>query len=60
VFASDIFQFGTSRPVFVYNVLEVERSSWRAPSGLDAGKQHSIAFDFKYNGPGLGMGGTGC
>jgi arylsulfatase len=58
VFATDIFHFGRGRPVFVYNMLDLERFRWRAPSGLDAGK-HTIVFDFKYNGPGLGKGGTG-
>ena len=51
------FHFGRGRPVFVYNLLDLERFRWRGPS-LDAGK-HTIVFDFKYNGPGIGKGGTG-
>jgi arylsulfatase A-like enzyme len=58
VFSTDIFHFGRGRPVFVYNMLDLERFRWRALSGLDAGK-HTIVFDFKYAGPGIGKGGTG-
>ena len=57
VFATDIFGFGKGRPVFVYNLLDLERFRWRG-SALSAGK-HTIVFDFKYNGPGPGKGGTG-
>jgi len=56
-FAVDIFHIGRGRPVFVYNLLDLERSRWRG-SALSAGK-HTIVFDFKYNGPGPGKGGTG-
>ena len=58
VFATDIFHFGRGRPVFVYNMLDLERFRWRGLSGLDVGK-HTIVFDFKYDGPGIGKGGTG-
>jgi sulfatase-like protein len=58
VFATDLFKIGKGRPVFVYNMLDLERFRWRALSGLDAGK-HTIVFDFKYLGPGPGKGGTG-
>ena len=58
VFATDVFGFGRGRPVFVYNLLDLERFRWEGLSGLDAGK-HTIVFDFKYDGPGLGKGGTG-
>jgi arylsulfatase A-like enzyme len=51
------FSFGRGRPVFVYNLLDLERFRWSGPS-LGAGK-HTIAFDFKYDGPGPGKGGTG-
>jgi hypothetical protein len=57
VFATDIFGFGRGRPVFVYNMLDLERFRWRGPS-LGEGK-HTIVFDFKYDGPGVGKGGTG-
>jgi hypothetical protein len=58
VFSTDIFHFRRGRPVFVYNMLDLERFRWRGFSGLDTGK-HTIVFDFKYNGPGPGKGGTG-
>ncbi len=56
-FATDIFHIGRGRPVFVYNLLDLERFRWRG-SALSAGK-HTIVFDFKYDGPGPGKGGTG-
>ena len=57
VFATDIFGIGRGRPVFVYNMLDLERFRWRG-AALGAGK-HTIVFDFKYDGPGAGKGGTG-
>ena len=57
VFATDIFGFGRGRPVFVYNMLDLERFRWRG-SALGEGK-HTIVFDFKYDGPGVGKGGVG-
>ena len=45
------------KPVFLYNLLNLKRTTWSGPA-LDAGK-HTIVFDFKYDGPGLGKGGTG-
>jgi arylsulfatase A-like enzyme len=52
-----VAQIGKGRPIFVYNMLDLERFRWRGPS-LGAGK-HTIVFDFKYDGPGPGKGGTG-
>ena len=46
------------KPVFVYNFFDLERFRWEAPAALTAGK-HTIVFDFKYDGPGFGKGGTG-
>jgi arylsulfatase len=54
------------KPVFVYNLLDLERFRWEGGVGaedwlgssLKSGK-HTITFDFKYNGPGPGKGGTG-
>jgi hypothetical protein len=57
------------RPVFVYNLLDLERFRWEGGIGglvhedwfgkaLKPG-QHTIVFDFKYDGPGPGKGGTG-
>jgi arylsulfatase len=58
VFVTDIFGFGRGRPVFVYNMLDLERFRWRG-SALSEGK-HTIVFDFKYDGPGVGKGGAGA
>jgi arylsulfatase len=46
------------KPVFTYNLLALERFRWQGPQALTPGK-HTIVFDFKYDGPGLGKGGTG-
>jgi arylsulfatase len=57
------------KPVFVYNLLDLERFRWEGGVGGIIGKdffgraltpgKHSVVFDFKYNGPGPGKGGTG-
>ncbi len=57
------------KPVFVYNLLDLERFRWEGGLGgfigedffgreLKPGK-HTLVFDFKYDGPGPGKGGTG-
>ena len=57
------------KPVFVYNMLDLERFRWEGGVGgivgadiggkaLKPGK-HTLVFDFKYDGPGPGKGGTG-
>jgi len=46
------------KPVFTYNLLALEKFRWQGPQALTAGK-HTILFDFKYDGPGMGKGGTG-
>jgi arylsulfatase len=57
------------KPVFVYNLVDLERFRWEGGVGgvigddlfgraLEPGK-HTIRFDFKYDGPGPGKGGTG-
>ena len=43
--------------VFLYNLLGMKHIAWEGPK-LEPGK-HTVAFDFKYNGPGFGKGGTG-
>ncbi len=43
--------------VFLYNLLDLKRTIWEGPE-LSAG-EHTIVFDFKLDGPGLGKGGTG-
>jgi arylsulfatase len=57
------------KPVFVYNLLDLERFRWEGGIGgfigedffggaLKPGK-HTLVFDFKYDGPGPGKGGAG-
>jgi len=48
---------GRGKPVFLYNLLDLKRTTWEGPE-LTAGK-HTLVFDFKSEGPGLGKGGTG-
>jgi len=46
------------RPVFTWNLVGLERVKWRGKQALASGK-HSVVFDWKYDGPGFGKGGTG-
>jgi arylsulfatase len=46
------------KPVFTYNLVDLERFRWEGKEALAPGK-HTIVFDFKYDGPGVGKGGTG-
>jgi len=46
------------KPIFVYNFFDLERFRWEGPAALAPGK-HTVVFDFKYDGPGFGKGGTG-
>ena len=48
--------FDRGRVVFLYNLLDLKRTMWEGPE-LEAGK-HTVVFDFKADGPGLGKGGT--
>lgn len=52
------FYFQQGKPVFVYNFLDLERFRWEGNAAVTPGK-HTLVFDFKYDGPGLGKGGTG-
>jgi len=58
-----------SKPVFTYNLLDLERPRWEGTEALAPGK-HTIVYDFKYDGlgaatlafnnvSGIGRGGTG-
>jgi arylsulfatase len=57
------------KPVFVYNLLDLERFRWEGGVGAVVGEdlfgralkpgKHTLVFDFKYDGPGPGKGGTG-
>jgi len=68
-FAGWGFYLLKGKPVFCWNMLDLERIKWEAPEALAAG-QHIIEFDFKYDGlgvdtmaynnfSGIGKGGTG-
>jgi arylsulfatase len=46
------------KPVFTYNLADLERFRWEGQQELSPGK-HTIEFDFTYQGPGFGKGGTG-
>ena len=46
------------KPVFLYNLLAVEKFRWEGADALTPGK-HRLVFDFTYAGPGPGKGGTG-
>ena len=46
------------KPVFTYNMLALEKFKWQSTDALSPGK-HTIVFDFTYDGPGPGKGGTG-
>jgi arylsulfatase A-like enzyme len=46
------------KPVFHYNMLILAQYHWEGPDVLTPGK-HSIGFDYSYDGPGPGKGGSG-
>jgi len=46
------------KPVFTYNLVDLERFQWKGEQAISAGK-HIIEFDFSYDGPGVAKGGTG-
>jgi arylsulfatase len=65
-FAGYALYLQKGKPVFVYNTLNLKRDRWEGGVGAEdwIGKslkpgKHTIAFDFKYDGPGSGKGGTG-
>jgi arylsulfatase len=47
-----------SKPVFTWNLLQLATLKWQAKEALAPGK-HTVEFDWQYDGPGLGKGGTG-
>src|SRR5205809_1075666 len=63
------FFLQTGKPVFVYNLPDLERFRWEGGIGGKIGEdffgralppgKHSLVFDFKYDGPGPGKSGTG-
>jgi arylsulfatase len=46
------------KPVFDYNMLTLAQYRWVGQQPLTAGK-HTIVFDYTYDGPGIGKGGSG-
>jgi len=68
-FAGYGFYLLKGRPVFLWNLIDLKRIKWEGPDTLAPGK-HTVEFDFKYDGlgvgtlafnnmSGLGRGGTG-
>jgi arylsulfatase A-like enzyme len=68
-FAGYGFYLVKSKPVFLWNLVDVNRIRWEGPEALKPGK-HRLEFDFKYDGlgtatlafnsmSGIGQGGTG-
>jgi hypothetical protein len=52
-FAGYGFYLLKGKPVFLWNLLDLKRVKWEGPEALTPG-QHSIEFDFKYDGLGVG------
>jgi arylsulfatase len=52
-FAGYGFYLLKGKPVFLWNMIDLERIKWEGPDALSAG-QHTLVFDFKYEGLGLG------
>jgi arylsulfatase len=42
-----------AKPIFLWNLVDLKRVRWEAPEALSTGK-HTLEFDFKYDGLGLG------
>jgi len=57
-FAGYGFYLLKGRPVFTWNLIALERIKWQGKQALAPGK-HTLVFDWKYDGPGLGKGGIG-
>ena len=52
-FAGYGFYLLKGKPVFLWNLVDLERVKWEGPEALSPGK-HTIEFDFKYEGLGAG------
>jgi len=57
-FAGWGFYLLKGRPVFTWNLVGLERVKWQGKEALAPGKR-TLEFDWKYDGPGFGKGGTG-
>jgi arylsulfatase len=58
LFAGYALLFSGGRPVFHYNTLNIAHFEIAAKDALAPGK-HSVVFEFRYDGGGIGRGGTG-
>jgi arylsulfatase len=52
-FAGYGFYLLKGKPVFLWNMIDLERLKWEGPDVLTPGK-HTVEFDFKYEGLGVG------
>jgi len=52
-FAGYGFYLLKGKPVFLWNMLDLKRVKWEGPDALTPG-QHTLEFDFKYDGLGVG------
>jgi arylsulfatase A-like enzyme len=52
-FAGYGFYLLKGKPVFLWNMIDLERIKWEGPDALTPGK-HTVEFDFKYSGLGTG------
>jgi hypothetical protein len=52
-FAGYGFYLLKGRPVFTWNMVDLDRIKWEGPAALSPGK-HTLGFDFEYDGLGMG------
>ena len=52
-FAGYGFYLLKGKPVFLWNLIDLNRIKWEGPDALTPGK-HTVEFDFKYDGLGIG------
>ncbi|MBA4017912.1 MAG: arylsulfatase [Pirellula sp.] len=52
-FAGYGFYLLQGKPVFLWNLIDLERVKWEGPDALAPGR-HTVEFDFKYDGLGVG------
>lgn len=52
-FAGYGFYLLKGKPVFLWNLIDLKRIKWEGPDALTTGK-HTLEFDFKYDGLGMG------
>jgi arylsulfatase len=52
-FAGYGFYLLKGKPVFLWNLVDLERLKWEGPEALSPGR-HTIAFEFRYDGLGAG------